>query len=174
MRFCVLAAVSWSQSCESLSWCAIHLPSGEGTASHRSTLPSCVICSPAPMPLAGIFQYSNSPLSLETTSRLFPSGMNTAFRNRPGLRSAPSPHQPPLRRRRDFHVASLVLRVLLQPLAVLVHRPQVHGAVAVRKKINAAVPPHRILARAGILRGQRRGFLAFRVLPEVLRGAAFV
>ncbi len=51
--FCALVAVSSSQSCLSLSWCAIHLPSGEGIASQRSTWPSVVSRSPVAHAVGG-------------------------------------------------------------------------------------------------------------------------
>ena len=65
--FWVLVAVSSSQSCLSLSWWAIHLPSGEGIAlppQHFAVGGEPLARRPSP--LAGIFQNSTSPLSVES------------------------------------------------------------------------------------------------------------
>src|SRR5262249_54562085 len=77
------------------------------------------------------------------------------------------------RRRRD--VPALVARVLFGVGAIGLHRPQVHGAVAVADEVHPALVPDRILAGAGVLRGQRlRLVRAVLVLPDGLGGAALV
>ena len=53
-------------------------------------------------------------------------------------------------------VEALVEGVLLEPAALEVHRPDVHGAVAVAQEVDPVLPDHRVLARAGVIRGQGR------------------
>ncbi len=69
-----------SQSRWSLSVWAIHLPSGEGTASQRRMVPPFVICSGSPTPFAESFHSSTSPDSSESATTLFPSGRKVARR----------------------------------------------------------------------------------------------
>ena len=52
--------------------------------------------------------------------------------------------------------------VLAEVAAVAVHRPEVHRAVAVAGEVDPAVPEHRLLAGAGVIGRQRRGFAVTR------------
>ena len=64
---------------------------------------------------------------------------------------------------------------LLQLLALGIHGPEVHGAVAIGDEINALSPPHRRLAGAGEILGKRAGLgLAGSVFPQMLNGSALV
>ena len=76
---------------------------------------------------------------------------------------------------RGAGVEALVGRVLLESAALEVHGPDVHGAVAVAQEIDPALPDHRVLARAGVVRGEGRGLVGpERVGPQVLGRAALV
>src|SRR5438105_13820620 len=68
-----------------------------------------------------------------------------------------------------------VMRVLAYVLAARVHRPEVHGAVAIAREVDASLPHHRRSARAVIVGGP--GLSVFRVwreAPDVLCGAAAI
>ncbi len=81
----------------------------------------------------------------------------------------------PVGKRRGRHVPSLGVGQLAQGLAGLVHRPQVHRAVAVAGEVDAALPDHRRHARARVVAGQGDRLLgAYRELPDLLRHAAAV
>ena len=56
-----------------------------------------------------------------------------------------------LRKRRRFDIPALMARVLFEAAAIVVHRPQIHGSIAVADEIDSTVPPHRILAGARIV-----------------------
>ena len=72
-------------------------------------------------------------------------------------------------------VESFVEGVLLEPAALEVHRPDVHGAVAIAQEVDPALPDHGVLARAGVVGRQGGGLVgADRVRPEVLGRAAFI
>src|SRR4029078_12691170 len=72
-------------------------------------------------------------------------------------------------------VNAAVLRVLPGIAAAFGDRPDVHRPVAIAEKVDATVPEHRILARAFVVRRQRRGFLVpLREAPQVLCRAALV
>ena len=71
-------------------------------------------------------------------------------------------------------VPTLMVRVLFEVLSVRIHRPEVHAAIAIGEEIDAAVPPHGVLAGAREVAGERHGFLARGVLPNLLRGSALV
>ncbi len=80
---------------------------------------------------------------------------------------------PAVRERSLVRIPPLVVRVLAQVVAVLVHRPDVHGAVAVAQEVDAPAPPHRRLARARVVAGERHRFRRpLRVLPHALGGSA--
>ncbi len=75
-------------------------------------------------------------------------------------------------------VPAAVVRVLPEVLATLVHRPQVHRAVAIAHEGDAATPPLRGVALAGVVAGQADGLgralhelpgLAGRAAPVALR-----
>ncbi len=57
-------------------------------------------------------------------------------------------------KRGRLHVKAAMVRVLFQIVAVLVHRVDVHDAVAVGKKIDAAIPEHGVVRGAGLIAGQ--------------------
>src|SRR5579872_2931907 len=67
-----------------------------------------------------------------------------------------------------------MLRMLAEVLAGLIHGPEVYGAVAVAEEIDTAVPAHGILAGSVEIARDWHGFLAVRILPEILCGAALV
>src|SRR5207249_1851438 len=71
-------------------------------------------------------------------------------------------------------IPTLVMRVLLQVFSVLDHGPQVHRAVAIGQKIDAAVPVHGVLAAVGELGRERDDVLCGREPPEFMRCAALV
>ena len=76
---------------------------------------------------------------------------------------------------RLLHVPARVLRVLAHVGALLVHRPDVHGAVAIGDEIHAAVPPQGRMTLSRIVRGHGHGLgLAFGELPDLARGPALV
>src|ERR1700722_14195687 len=64
--------------------------------------------------------------------------------------------------------------MLAKILAVFVHGPEIHGAIPIAQEMDAAVPPHRLLAGARKIRGERLGFFASGELPDVLSGTALV
>ena len=68
-----------------------------------------------------------------------------------------------------------VERVLFRIASVRFHGPEVDGAVAVGEEVDAAAPPHGVLAGSGEVGGERRGFrVAVGKPPKVLGGAALV
>src|SRR5258707_1125176 len=66
------------------------------------------------------------------------------------------------------------MRVLFEIAAVLIHGPQVHGAVAVTHKIDAVIPPQGAFAGSGVIGGERNRFRAGREFPDILRGATLI
>ncbi|MBZ5585908.1 MAG: hypothetical protein LAQ30_27695 [Acidobacteriia bacterium] len=150
--------------------------------------------------MAAVFHNSTSPLSVESVSRLLPSGKLQRFLDPMfaqmveirgqldgnGLLAPPRDvveqdvrahlvHDAALGKSRVFQVEVPVFRVLLQVFPVLVHGPEVHDAVAVGEKVDAPVPPHGVFAGARVVPGERNGFRAAGgILPEVLDLAALV
>src|SRR5436190_23851136 len=64
--------------------------------------------------------------------------------------------------------------MLLEVLARIVHRPDVHGAIAVGGKVKAIVVRHRFLARTGKIARHASGRHIPWKLPDVLGGASFI
>src|SRR5580704_2973163 len=71
-------------------------------------------------------------------------------------------------------IQSLVMGELLQVFSAFIHRPQVHGSVAIGQEIDPAIPPHRVLAGAAVVGGQGDCFVSAVKFPEGLRGSALV
>src|SRR6266849_6452430 len=65
-------------------------------------------------------------------------------------------------------------RQLLQILPTLVHRPEVHRAVAIAQEVDTTVPPHSVFARSRVVRGQRDGLAARCETPDILRRSTLV
>ncbi len=74
------------------------------------------------------------------------------------------------RSRSDIEYALMTL--LLHVVALGVHGPNVHDAVAIGQKIDAAAPKHRIMRRAAPIRGQGSRFAAAVEGPDAFRFAA--
>src|SRR5277367_3055936 len=79
-----------------------------------------------------------------------------------------------LRERRPLQIETLVMRELLGIAAVRIDGPKIHGAIAIAREIDAAVPPHGVFAGSGEIGGEGNRFRACGKLPEILRGAALV
>src|SRR5262249_20121205 len=79
-----------------------------------------------------------------------------------------------LGKRCTLTVPSCVPRELLQPLAVLIHRPEIHSPVAVTQKVQTAVPCHCVLACARIVTSEAHRLTPRSVLPDALCGSALI
>src|SRR5262249_15322929 len=60
---------------------------------------------------------------------------------------------PAVPERRVGYVPARMPRELLERAAVRIHRPKVHGAVAVRREVDPALPPHWGFARTRVAGG---------------------
>ena len=108
----------------------------------------------------------------------FESHGNLVFRaggkiDRPQIGSAGVNHVP-VARQCGLHVEDLLMALFFQVLALLVHRPDVLDAVAVRDEVDAPVPDHRVRGSAVVVSRKRFGLMSAIKAPDVLRPAALV
>ena len=67
-----------------------------------------------------------------------------------------------------------MLGMLAESFAGLVHRPEVHGAVAIGGEVNTAAPIHRVRTGSSIVGGEGNSFRTGAPFPEGLGLAAFI
>src|SRR5258708_16145041 len=66
------------------------------------------------------------------------------------------------------------MALLLEALAVRVHRPDVHHAIAIGDEIDAVFPHHGVRRRAFVIRRERDGFVLAVEAPQILHRSTLV